>query len=369
MPVGRKRATVTVFPADSVASARVIGLRYTSDRVPGIVRKRHGKTFSYVTPEGQVLKDPAELRRIRSLAIPPAWTDVWICRFAEGHLQAVGRDNRGRKQYRYHPLFRQHRNQTKFSRMPGFAAVLPKIRKHVEADLQGPGLSRTKVLATVVKLLETTCIRIGNEEYVSQNESFGLTTLRNDHVTIGGETLRFHFKGKSGQIHEIKLTDRKLARIVYQCQHLPGQELFQYLDENGEPVNLHSEDVNAYLREIAGEEFTAKDFRTWIGTAQAVAELEQLGQPENISDAKRNIVEAIKRVAKKLGNRPATCKAYYIHPAILESYATGSFLDTIKGSSAREGILSREEKIALAIIENSEADDRSVVPKLKRSLA
>jgi DNA topoisomerase I len=251
--------------------------------------------------------------------------------------------------------------------MASFAAALPSIRKRVGADLQGPGLSRTKVLATLVKLLEYTCIRVGNEEYVQQNDSFGLTTLRNRHVSIGEQTLHFRFKGKSGQTHDVKLTDRKLARIVAECQNLPGQELFEYIDEEGQPAPVHSDDVNAYIREITDDDFTAKDFRTWIGTTEAVSILEKMGPPENAAEAKKNTVETIKQVAAKLGNRPATCRAYYIHPAILESYASGAFFDIV--SNARAGSLRREEAAALAIIENAERDARTLIPKLKQSIA
>jgi len=344
------------------------GLRYVSDRDAGIRRKKVGNGFRYVTAEGLVLKDPGALRRIRALVIPPAWTEVWICSREDGHLQAVGRDSRGRKQYRYHALYRQVRNQTKFSRMAAFAEKLPAIRRRINSDLKEPGLSKTKVLATLLKLLETTCIRIGNEEYVQQNESFGLTTLRNRHVKIGEHTLRFHFKGKSGQVHEVTLSDRRLARIVHQCQNLPGQKLFEYLDADGAPTPVTSEEVNTYLREIAGEEFTAKDFRTWIGTTEAVATLEKMGPTETAGDAKKNIVETIKLVAAKLGNRPATCKAYYVHPAILEGYTSGTFFDSICEAKSNGSRLRREETAALAIIAAAEKDAHSLAPRLKESL-
>jgi DNA topoisomerase-1 len=313
------------------------------------------------------VKDPDTLKRIRSLVIPPAWTSVWICARQDGHLQASGRDDRGRKQYRYHQRYRQFRDQTKFGRMTAFAAALPKIRARVDADLKLDGLSRTKVLATIIRLLEATCIRVGNEVYVQQNESFGLTTLRNRHVDIGGQTIRFRFKGKSGQVHDIRISDRRLAKIVHACQCLPGQQLFEYIGDDGSPCKVCSDDVNEYLRELAGEEFTAKDFRTWIGTTEAVTALEKMGPPENSTTAKRNIVEAIRMVAQKLGNRPAASKAYYIHPAVLEAYATGSFFDTIHGCREGGG-LRREEKCALAIIEASESNAISLVPRLKQSL-
>ena len=352
--------TVTL-PTNPIATAELTGLRYVTDRSEGIRRNRCGRGFKYLLPDGSVVKNAEELKRIRALVIPPAWTSVWICPSKYGHLQAVGRDARGRKQYRYHPTYRQVRNQTKFSKMASFAAVLPRIRRRVSADLGAPGLSRKQILATVVRLLETTCIRIGNEEYVQQNESFGLTTLRNRHVKIGEHTLIFRFKGKSGLNHEIKLCDRKLARIVHRCQNLPGQELFQYLDDQGIPTPVHSEDVNDYLHEIAGADFTAKDFRTWIGTSQAVLELERLGPPKSATAAKKNVVEAVKRVSVRLGNRPSTCRAYYIHPAVLDSYLSGDFFDTV--AKAEPGALRREEAAALAIIEASSIE----LPKLKRS--
>lgn len=314
------------------------------------------------------MRSASELKRIHALVIPPAWTGVWICPAPDGHLQASGRDRRGRKQYRYHALYRQVRDQTKFSRMIAFAQTLPAIRKRVEADLKAPGLSKTKVVATLVKLLESTCIRVGNEEYVQQNESFGLTTLRNRHVKIGEHTLRFRFKGKSGQVHEITLTDRKLTRIVHECQCLPGQELFQYLDQEGNPCQVHSDDVNTYLREISGEDFTAKDFRTWIGTTETVRALERIGPAENVTEARKNMVEAIKSVAAKLGNRPATCRAYYIHPAILDSYANGNFFGIIGEKTNGDcGALRHEEICALSIIEDAAKTTGTMLSRLPRS--
>jgi DNA topoisomerase I len=337
---------------DAVASARQLGLRYVTDRAPGIRRTRAGQGFRYVDASGVVVKDPAKLKRFRSLVIPPAWRDVWICPSPEGHLQATGRDQRGRKQYRYHARYRKVRNQTKFDRMPAFADVLMRIRRRVRKDLDGPGLTRTKVLATVVSLLESTCIRVGNEEYAEQNNSFGLTTLRNQHVKIGGETIRFRFRGKSGQVHDIQLRDRKLARIVGQCQCLPGQELFEYLGEDGKPASITSEDVNAYLREACGDDFTAKDFRTWVGTTESVIALKKLGPAPDATSAKKNIVDAVKTVSEKLGNRPATCRAYYIHPAVLDSYEKDVFFDVLERCPGRKNGLRREEHFAVALIES-----------------
>jgi DNA topoisomerase-1 len=350
------------LPLDYAASAKILGLQYVCDNSPGIRRVRVGKGFRYVLPTGTVVKDPRQLQRFRSLVIPPAWKQVWICQSERGHLQATGRDQKGRKQYRYHPDYREVRNQTKFERMRAFAARLPEIRKRITRDLESPGLTKTKVLATVVRLLESTCIRVGNQEYATQNDSFGLTTLRDEHVKIGSEVMRFRFKGKSGQCHDIKLRDRKLARIVAQCQALPGQELFQYLDADRNPCIIKSEDVNAYLREIcADEDFTAKDFRTWIGTAEAITALEEIGPADTATQRKSNIVQAVKMVSERLGNRPATCRKYYIHPAILQAYEMETFFESIKRASIRTaaGGLYREERLALLFIEEHTAGTRS----------
>jgi DNA topoisomerase-1 len=309
---------------DPVASARAAGLRYVTDTKPGIRRRKSGKGWTYLSPSGEVLKDPAERLRINALAIPPAWTGVWICPRANGHIQATGRDARGRKQYRYHPDWREARDETKFARMISFAEALPGIRSRVEEDLARRGLPREKVLAAVVKLLETTLIRVGNEEYARQNESYGLTTLHSDHVEVSGSTIRFEFKGKSGVQHSVGLRDRRLARILERCQDLPGEELFSYVDEIGEARSIGSDDVNSYLREISGYDFTAKDFRTWGGTVLAFFALSRIGAGESETEIKKNIVEAVKQVAKSLRNRPATCRKFYIHPAVFESYADQS---------------------------------------------
>ncbi len=347
---------------DPVKSAEVSGLRYVTDALPGIFRRRSGAGFRYVTAEGKVVKDPEVLRRIRSLVIPPAWTDVWICDCPEGHIQAAGRDARGRKQYRYHALYRKVRNETKFYRMLDFAKVLPALRERVEKDISTPGLTKTKVVATVVKLLESTCIRVGNEEYVQQNESFGLTTLQDHHVKIGNETLQFHFKGKSGQIHQLTIRDKRLAKIVHQCQALPGQDLFQYLDDAGVPCHIRSEDVNNYIREATGGDFTAKDFRTWLGTTGAVVALAGIGPAKSQTEAKRNIVQAVKTVAEKLGNKPSTCKAYYIHAAVLDAYADGSFFDALKRCESRgDDPLGLEERCAVSLIQQAAKKGLSLI--------
>ncbi len=302
--------------------AKVAGLRYVTDVAPGIVRKRVGSSFVYTAGQRR-LRDQATLERIRSLAVPPAWTDVWICPHASGHIQATGRDARGRKQYRYHARWREVRDETKYHRMLPFGEALPKVRAAVEADLSLPSLPRRKVLATVVRLLEHTLIRIGNEEYVRANNSFGLTTMRNKHVQIVGSTLRFTFTGKSGKAHDVGVRDRRLARILKQCQDLPGYDLFQYIDETGERQGVDSADVNAYLNEISGEDFTAKDFRTWAGTLLAALELQQLKHSSD-AEAKRNVVQAMSAVAARLGNTAAICRACYVHPAVVERYLDGS---------------------------------------------
>jgi len=310
--------------SDPLQSAQAAGLRYVSDASPGIRRRRAGRGFTYVAPDGRPLRDPAALARIRSLAIPPAYTDVWICPIPNGHLQATGRDAKGRKQYRYHPRWREVRDETKFGRMLAFSEALPRLRQRVEKDLGEPGLPRAKVLATVVRLLECTGIRVGNEEYARNNRSFGLTTLRDHHVEISGSTMQFEFRGKSGKTHRVALSDRRLARIVARCQALPGAELFQYVDDDGERVAIGSGDVNDYLREITGEDFTAKDFRTWAGTLQAVAALEAHGPAPNDRAAKSVILRAIDQVAERLNNTRAVCRKYYVHPAVIERYEAGT---------------------------------------------
>ncbi len=321
---------------DPIESAREAGLRYVSDDRPGIRRVRRGNGFRYVQPDGQPVRDRDTLRRIRSLAIPPAWTDVWICLLANGHLQATGHDARGRKQYRYHPRWRAVRDETKYDRLIAFGQALPRIRARVEQDLAQPGLPRSKVLATVVRLLETTLIRVGNEEYARTNGSFGLTTLRNRHVSVEGESVRFSFRGKSGIRHTIRVDDRRLARIVQRCQDLPGQELFQYLDDDGTPRDIDSADVNAYLHEIAGQEFTAKDFRTWAGTVLAARALQEFESFDSQTQAKRNIVAAIESVSKRLGNTKAVCRKCYVHPAVLNAYLDGSLLETLRQRVEKE---------------------------------
>ena len=315
--------------AVSAESAKAAGLRYTSDARPGIRRIRRGRAFTYVDPEGRQVRAAAELARIRSLVIPPAWSDVWICPDPRGHLQATGRDARGRKQYRYHPKWRVVRDETKYDRVIGFAKALPIIRRTTSVHLRRPGLPREKVLATVVQLLEKTLIRVGNDEYARSNRSYGLTTMRDGHVEVKGQRVRFSFRGKSGVEHEIDLTDRRLARIVRQCRDLPGYELFQYIDEDGQRQTVGSEEVNAYLKDITGQDLTSKDFRTWAGTVLAAQLLREFEAFTSNAQAKKNILAAVEMVAKRLGNTKAVCRKCYIHPAVFDAYLDGSMLETI----------------------------------------
>jgi len=299
------------------------GLRYVSDGEPGIRRRRAGRGFSYMDAHGEPVRDRATLERIRSLGIPPAWTDVWICANPRGHLQATGKDAKGRKQYRYHPRWREVRDTTKYDRMIAFAEALPAIRARVAGDLALPDLPRDKVLAAVVRLLDETSLRIGNQEYARENESYGLTTLRNEHVEVAGTRVRFHFRGKSGKEREMDVRDRRVAKIVRRCQELPGHELFQYVDDQGERRMVESSDVNEYLQQLSGQEFTAKDFRTWAGTVEAADALRAIGEAESETEKKRNIAQAIKVAAEHLGNTPAICRKCYVHPGLLEAYAEG----------------------------------------------
>jgi DNA topoisomerase-1 len=336
-------------------SATEAGLVYTSDRQPGIKRLRNGKRFRYLDAHGRIVKRDS-LDRIRSLAIPPAWTDVWICPNPRGHLQATGRDARGRKQYRYHAKWREVRDGTKFGRMAEFARALPMIRRRTESDLRRAGLPRDKVLAVVVRLLEKTSIRVGNDEYARDNHSFGLTTMKDGHVKLSGSTVRFMFRGKSGVEHELTLEDRRLAKIVKQCRDLPGQELFQYRDEDGTVVDIGSGDVNAYLHEIAGREFTSKDFRTWAGTLLAATLLRECAPCDSQTRGKRTIVECIDRVAKRLGNTRTVCRKSYVHPAVLDAYLDGT-IAKLKGHRANRathaiGQLTESESAVLGLLQS-----------------
>ena len=311
-------------PQLTADEAKAAGLRYVSDHDPGIARRRSGTGFSYRTPDGGQIDEPT-LGRIRKLAIPPAWTDVWISPDPRGHIQAVGRDQKGRKQYRYHDRWRLVRDENKYDRLIAFGRALPRLRAQVDKDLARRGLDRDKVLAAVVRLMEITLIRVGNEEYAKQNKSFGLTTLRDRHASVEGAKAVFEFRGKSGKVHRTGFRDRRLARIVKACQDLPGQRLFQYLDADGQRHSVESADVNAYLRDVLGEAFSAKDFRTWAGTLAAARALVALPERTTDGDAKKNVVTCVKAVAGVLGNTPAVCRKAYIHPAVLEAYEAGKF--------------------------------------------
>lgn len=356
-----KRATVSQQPIamEPTASAKIAGLRYVTDTLPGTHRKRVGKSFSYIGLDGKPIRDPKELAHIKSLGIPPAWTDVWICPNPLGHLQAAGKDAKGRKQYRYHPRWRAVRDATKYDRMIVFGEKLPTIRARISADLALPGLPRDKVLAAVVHLLDETYIRIGNEEYARENNSYGLTTLQNQHVEVSGSKLHFRFRGKSGKEHSVQVQDRRIARIVKRGQELPGQELFEYTDDEGQLRSVESSDVNNYLREITGEEFSAKDFRTWAGTVIAAQTLTECEPFESETQARKNIVQAIKTTSEHLCNTPAICRKSYVHPGILDSYLDGRLLkveQTVEHDSEANAIdgLRPEEAKVLALLRRLE---------------
>lgn len=358
---------------DPVEAARDAGLRYSSDEAPGIRRKRAGKSFSYLGPDGEKITDAADLKRIRALAVPPAYTDVWICPDARGHLQATGRDARGRKQYRYHPRWREARDETKHTRMIAFGHCLPRIRQRTEEHLGLPGMPREKVLATVVRLLESTLIRVGNQEYARDNQSFGLTTLRDRHMKVKGSTMNFAFKGKSGVKFNIELQDRRLARIVKKSQDLPGQTLFQYLDDEGNQRPVTSTDINEYLREISGEQITAKDFRTWSATVLAAMALQEMEAVDTGAAQKKNIVRAIESVAERLGNTPAVCRKCYIHPAVLQAYQEGTLPNLVQKQAAEELAenlheLPPEEAAVLAFLKTRLEREAELVPQMEASL-
>lgn len=311
---------------DPVDAAEAAGLRYVSDASPGIQRRRRGKHFSYLSPDGKAIQNAAELERIKALKIPPAWKDVWICLDKRGHLQATGRDSKGRKQYRYHDRWREVRDATKYDHLILFGESLPGLRKRVDEDLAARGLSHERVLATIVRLLDITLIRVGNEEYAQSNDSYGLTTLRNRHVSVKGDDIHLHFRGKRGIKHAIDVHDRELARLVKRCRDLPGQELFQYVDSDGITRAIDSSEVNAYLREITGQNFTAKDFRTWGGSVLAMHTLRELGDFSSQTEAKKHVVQAIKTTAEHLGNTAAICRKCYVHPGLLDAYMDGTLL-------------------------------------------
>jgi DNA topoisomerase-1 len=358
---------------DPLTSARAAHLRYVTGDGPGISRKRRGKNFSYLGADAKPVRDTPTLERIRSLVIPPAWENVWICPFENGHIQAIGRDARGRKQYRYHAHYREVRDEAKFDHMLAFGAALPKIRAQVNQDLSLHGLPQRKVVAAMVRLLDETCIRVGNEEYAKANKSFGLSTLRDRHADVHGSSIHFHFQGKSHQEHDITLRDRRLARIVKQCQDLPGQELFQYQLESGEPANVNSTDVNEYLREITQEHFSAKDFRTWHGTGHMARELVALGPAASETETKRNIAQAVKQTARHLGNRPAACRKYYIHPAVFSSYTEQTIFSAIRNVPDDSSVPARElsifELAVLRLVESYAAVGQKVRTKHRKIAA
>jgi DNA topoisomerase-1 len=339
------------------------GLVYVTDGVAGIRRKRVGKGWAYYAPDGSLIVDREQRRRIGALVIPPAWTDVWICPDPKGHIQATARDARGRKQYRYHPSYRAARDSSKFGRILEFSEVLPRIREQVERDLRARDLTRRQILATVVRLLDKTLIRVGNDEYARENRSFGLTTLHGRHVEIEGSRLRFSFRGKSGVQHTVAVTDRRLARIVRQCVELPGRELFKYVDASGRRQTVSSDDVNAYLRQIAGRDITAKAFRTWGGTMLAARELGGVGPAPSRRQAERNIVRVVDSVAERLGNTRAVCRKYYVHPGLIEAYLQGRVTPPVEATTAkpvRRGsptpALRREEVAVLQLLQDVLAD-------------
>ncbi|RZI44646.1 DNA topoisomerase IB [Herbaspirillum sp. HC18] len=341
---------------DAAVTAKQVGLRYVSDGMPGIARVPDKNAFRYIDTAGKTVRDEATLARVRSLAIPPAWTDVWISPWDNGHIQATGRDAKRRKQYRYHPRWRSVRDEVKYESMIRFGKALPLIRKRVDEALRLPGLPREKVLATIVYLLEATMMRIGNEEYARTNKSFGLTTLRDRHVRIDGSEVEFRFRGKSGVQHAIKVDDPRLARIIRRSRDLPGQELFQYADDDGQQRAVDSSEVNDYLRDITGEDYTAKDFRTWSGTVLAAMALQEYERFDSEAQAKKNVVRAIESVAERLGNTPSICRKCYVHPAVIESYLDGTMLEAMRKQAHEElahGLpaLGAEEAAVLALLQ------------------
>jgi DNA topoisomerase-1 len=360
--------TPDVVIVDPKEAAESVGLRYVSVEQPGIRRRKAGRGFRYLYPDGNTVTDGQVLRRIRAIVIPPAWTEVWVCRSANGHIQATGRDVKGRKQYRYHTSFREIRESSKYEHMIAFAHALPGIREKVRAHMALRGLPREKVLSTVVHLLETTLIRVGNDDYARQNGSYGLTTLKNRHLAIDGAELRFRFKGKSGKQWSVSLRDRRVAKVLRACQELPGQELLQYVNEAGECQGIDSADVNAYLRELTDADITAKDFRTWAGTVLAALALREYEAFDSAAMAKRNIRAAIEKVAARLGNTPAICRKCYVHPVVIDSYLDeGSLLLEVKSQAESElrddiAALTPEEAAVLACL-------RAAIDKATQKLA
>jgi len=342
------------------AAAEAAGLRYVTGEEPGITRRRVGRGFAYYQPDGTLIRGRAERRRIAALAIPPAWTDVWISPDVDSHIVATGRDAKGRKQYRYHPQFRALRDESKFGRMLTFSAALPRLRDRIERDLLSPGLPRRKLLAAIVRLLDKTLIRIGNDEYAKANRSYGLTTLKRRHVEVAGHTVRFEFRGKSGIEHSITLSDRRLARIVKELQDLPGQQLFKYIDDDGRRQTIDSSDVNEYLKTITGLDVTAKDFRTWSGTMIAARELREMGPAASEREARRNVNKVLDHVARRLGNTRAVCRKYYVHPAVIDAYHRGVTIDPVphrpRTRERPSAALRREEIVVLQFLQEETND-------------
>ena len=355
----KKKIAQLEIKVDPVEVAEEAGLRYVSDDQPGYSRKRKGNDFQYFDTDGKLIRDETRLLRIRRLAIPPAYRDVWICPSPNGHIQATGRDARGRKQYRYHERWRETRDENKYDRMVVFGKALPKIRRRIQKDLALRGLPRNKVLAAVIQLLERTFIRVGNEEYARENKSFGLTTMQHQHVEVEGAKLQFRFRGKSGIRHEVGVSDRRLAGIIRKLQELPGQDIFQYVDEAGEVRDITSQDVNDYLREITQEDFTAKDFRTWAGTVLAAVALQAQDAFENKTQAKKNIKDAVAAVSKILGNTPAVCRKCYVHPAVLENFLDGKMI---------EGLKKQTEETLAEKLDDLRADEAAVMTFLQAYL-
>jgi DNA topoisomerase I len=342
-----------MLPTEGPQAAKAAGLRYTTDAIPGIRRVKRRGGFSYSDADGKTIADKGELARIASLAVPPAYTDVWICPLANGHLQATGRDARGRKQYRYHKRWRAVRDENKFDRMIEFAKALPAIRAALARDIALPAMPREKVFATIVSLMASTAMRIGNEEYARENDSYGLTTLREEHVDVKGATVRFHFRGKSGKEHHVQIRDQRIARIVKRTQDLPGQQLFEYLDDDGASHPVRSEDVNEYLRTISEGDFTAKDFRTWEATMTCALGLAALkAQDQNQTDRKKLVNDVVARVAEHLGNTPAVCKKSYIYPGVVDEFVNSGALKLVaRAARTSPHALDRHERAVVAFIE------------------
>ena len=353
---------MTLEPDHPELHAEEAGLRYMTDAEPGIRRRRAGRGFAYLRPDGRPITDPGRVAWFKALAIPPAWTDVWISPIKRGHLQATGRDARGRKQYRYHPRWREVRDEAKYGRLIEFGRALPRIRRRTDRELRRRGLPREKVLALVIRLLEATLIRVGNDEYARDNRSYGLSTMRDRHVRVRGGALTFTFRGKGGKEHEIDVRDRRLARLVRQVQELPGQELFQYLDADGRRCSITSDDVNAYLREVSGADFTAKDFRTWAGTVAASLALREFERIDDEAGRKRAITAAIEEVAEQLGNTPAVCRACYVHPDLLAAYLDGTLVDALseraRGAGRGAHALQPAEAAVLGLLQARLARER-----------